>query len=313
MKQEGAMRSALAVLLAVLLAAVGGIARADQPVGERELTVGNRATQAIDEIYVSPSSADHWGDDQLGEATLPPGRTQRLKLGRLRDCEFDVQVVYEDGSREESKAVNVCRTHLLAFDGSGATAPAQAPARDVEIANRAGRPIQQVLISPTDAGDWGEDRLGNTSISVGEAAVVHYRGDCVADIRVVFDNRGAEERRAVDLCASRRIAVQPGWTTADVVPTEAQPGDETLQLTVSNGTGQRVEALYLFPDGSARHGPELLGSAGLAPGASVTIAFARPAATCRFAAHVVFGAGPAAEDVAGLDLCHSPNVVLPAR
>jgi len=309
------MRSAAACLFAVLLVAgCGGTARADQlPAGDRDLTVANHSTQAINEIYVSPASADHWGEDRLGDETLPPGQTARLKLGRLRDCEFDVQVVYEDASREDAHAVNVCRVHVEAFDGSNASAPPPAPEHDLTIDNRASRPIQQVLVSPSDAGDWGEDRLGNTSISVGEAATVHYRGDCIADLRVVFDNRSAEERRGIDVCAARRIAIEPGWTTADTVPTEAQPGEEMVQLSVTNRTGRHVAGLYVFPENGSEHGPELLGNAGLQNGANVSIAFARPAGICRFAARILFGTEQAAEDMGGLDLCHSQDIVLPAR
>lgn len=312
------MRSAVAYLLAVLLlvGAGGGVgrpARADPPAGDRDVSISNRGARAIDELYVSPASADHWGEDRLGDDTLPPGQTLRLKLGHVRDCVFDIQVVYEDGSHEDSKGVNVCRTRGLSFDGSAATAPAQAPAREVTIANRAARPIQQVFISPGDAGDWGEDRLVNSSISVGATATLRYRGDCVADLRIVFDNRAAEERRAVDVCASRRIAIQPGWTTADTVPTEARPGAEAVQLTVTNRTGHALVALYLIAAKSHAPGPDLLGSAGLADGASVTIAFARPAGTCRFVARALFAAGEPAQTVDGLDLCQSLDVVLPAK
>jgi len=311
---EDPMRSAVVCLLAVLLLVdARAAARADPQAGDRDVTISNRSALAINEIYVSPSSADHWGEDRLGDETLPPGRTLRLKLGHVRDCVFDVQVVYEDASHEDSKGANVCRTHQLTFDGSGASAPAQAPTHDVTIANRAGRPIQQVLISPSEAGDWGEDRLGNTSISVGEAATLHYRGDCVADLRVVFDNRAAEERRGIDICASSRIAIQPGWTTADTVPTEVQPGEEVVQLNVTNRTGRKVSELYVFAAGTQTPGPELLGDAGLADGASVAIAFARPAGVCRFAARVVFAGGVPAEKLDGLDLCRSLEVVLPGK
>jgi hypothetical protein len=306
------MRCALACLLAVMLAVIaGGAARAEPPQGERELAILNRSGQAINEIYVSPSSADHWGEDRLGEATLPPGQVQHVRLGRQHDCDFDVQVVYEDASREEQKRVNACRLHQIGFDGSAAVAAAAAPVREVTLANRSARPIQQVLISPSDAGDWGEDRLGNTSISVGETATVRYRGDCVADIRVVFDNRSAEERRNVDLCAAPGIAIAPGWTTADTVPTDAQQGMEQVQLNISNRTGHRVTGLYVFPQGSARHGPQLLGSAGLADGASVSIGFSRSAGICRFSAEVAFGPERAAEQLDGLDLCRSLDLVLP--
>ena len=69
-----------------------------------------------------------------------------------------MQVVYEDASREEAHSVNLCRLHQVGFDGSGATAPAPAVAavHDVTLANRSARPIQQVLISPAAAGEWGD-------------------------------------------------------------------------------------------------------------------------------------------------------------
>jgi hypothetical protein len=311
------MRSAVACFLAgLLIVGDGRAASADPQAVDRDVTIGNHSPQAINEIYVSPSSADHWGEDRLGDETLQPGGAVKVKLGRARDCEFDVQVVYDNASREEAKGVDVCRNHVLTFDGTGATAPIPSAEHEVTIANRAGRPIQQVLISPSDAGDWGKDRLGNASISVGETATFHYRGDCVADVRVIFDNLGAEERRGVDLCGSHRIAIEPGWTTADTVPTEAQPGGESMQLIVANHSGRKVANLFVFPDNAKTRGPDLLGSDGLADGGSVTIAFTRPPEVCRFDASVVFAAAPAGPGqearMDGIDLCHAQELVLPA-
>ena len=163
------------------------------------------------------------------------------------------------------------------------------------------------------AGDWGDDRLANRSISVGDSSVIHYRGDCVADLRVVYDNRAAEERRDIDLCVARRIAIQPGWTTADTIPTEAQPGAETVQLTVTNRAGHAASRLYVFAEGSADLGPDLLGSAGLADGARVAIGWQRPPGACSFAARIVYGAKLADQDLRGIDLCRSSQLVLPRR
>jgi hypothetical protein len=309
--RKDVMRVAVACLFAALcLAGSSRAMSADPQQGDREVTISNQATQAINEIYVSPSRADHWGEDRLGEETLAPGHTLKLKLGPSRDCSFDIQVVYEDASREEAKSVNVCQGRQLAFDGSTATATAPAT-HEVVIANEADRPIQQVLISPSASGEWGEDRLGNTSISVGDQMTLRYRGDCVADVRVVFDNRAAEERRGIDLCASHRIAIQPGWTTADSVPSDARAAEQPVRLVVTNRTGRKVESLVVFPDKGEPRGPNLLGDNGLEDGASVTVAFARPAGVCRFGARVEFAPGRAAEEMDGLDLCHSRELVLP--
>lgn len=312
------MRPAAVCLIALVAlsgAGTGVAAAPDQPAGDREVAIGNHAPHAINEVYASPSSADHWGNDQLGEQTLAPGQTFRLKLGHVRDCEFDLQVVYEDASREEAKGVNVCKTHAITFDGSSAAAPPPSAEHDVTLENRAARPIQQVLISPTDAGDWGDDRLAN-SISVGDAATLHYRGDCVADIRVVFDNRSAEERRSIDICSRRRIVILPGWTTADTVPGDAPAETETVQLGITNRSGRKVAQLFVFPEADAKNaardaGPDLLGNAGLENGASVTISFARPHGICHFDARAVFPAGKPV-DIKPVDLCRSLDLVLPA-
>jgi hypothetical protein len=53
---------------------------------------------------------------------------------------------------------------------------------------------------------------------VGENGTISYRGSCTVDIRVVFENRAAEERRGVDLCRRASLSIEPGWTTTDELP-----------------------------------------------------------------------------------------------
>lgn len=189
------------------------------PLGEREASAANRAGLSIIQLFVSPSATDAWGDDRLGESVLEPGRSTRLKLGRMRDCAFDLLAIYEDGSREERLGQNLCRGRNVVFDGKARVLP-RLPAlqrREVILANRSARVIQQVFVSQADAPEWGEDLLG-TAISVGEVGVVVFRGACTVDLRVVFDNRAAEERRGVDLCQGGALSIEPGWTTAEEPP-----------------------------------------------------------------------------------------------
>jgi hypothetical protein len=218
-----------ALLLALLLAVLHpGPARAEQdmppvpppgPIGEREVTVSNRSDLAIIELYVSPTTADSWGDDRLGENLLEPRKSLRVRLGRMRDCSFDMLIIYEDSSREERPLLNLCRTRQVTLDGrarSAPTLPGPAP-REVAFANQSGRAIQQIFISPADGAAWGDDLLGR-SISIGERGTVTWRGGCTVDIRVVFENRAAEERRGIDLCSRSTLSIEPGWTTADDPP-----------------------------------------------------------------------------------------------
>ena len=305
----------LAALFGLL--AVGAVAQTMPTQGDRELSVVNHGHRTMNEIYVSPRSADDWGADQLGDATVQPGNTARLRLGRTRECRFDIQIVYDDASREVQHDIDVCSARQLAFDGSHAVLPpgADGGAHRVVVRDASARPIQQVLISSAASGDWGDDLLRHTSISVGDSATITYTGECVADLRVVFDNRSAEERRSLDLCQLGGVAIQPGWTTADTLPAMAAPAlgnTEDLRVTVENQSGHDATALFLTPDGvpMAPRGPDLLGSSVLANGDRASISFARPHGVCRFSAHVVFGGKMADQDLTGLDLCQAPAISL---
>jgi hypothetical protein len=189
------------------------------------LAVTDKAPQPINELYVSPVTSDDWGDDRLGDVTIKPGRTRDVRLDGLHDCTVDIRVVYGDATSEERHEVDICRTRQVTFDGTAASPGAVAgnARHSVVIVNGASRPIQQVLIAPAQAGDWGDDLLAAGSLSVGDRTTVSYRGDCLEDMRIVYDNRSAEERRDLDLCGLHGVVVQPGWTTADhLAPLPAQ-------------------------------------------------------------------------------------------
>jgi len=207
------------------LLALAAAAPEPQPPAELELLVVNQGRSAITELYASPSTADEWGDDRLAGVTVAIGKSYRLRLARV-GCRFDLQVIYDDASREESHGVDVCRNRQITFDGSTAIAPTEvfSQQREVTLVNRSGRPIQQVFVSPSAADQWGDDRLGEGTISTGATRSIGYRGPCTADLRVVFDNRSAEERRGLDLCATPALVIKPGWTTADAPPQATRAG-----------------------------------------------------------------------------------------
>lgn len=173
----------------------------------------------MNELYVSPQTAEQWGEDRLGDHVLDAGDSVRVHLGRTRECLFDFMVVYDDASREEQRGVDICRTHQVVFDASAATPPPESGVEhQVLLLNRSSLPIQQVFLSPPEANQWGDDRLVQSSISVGGQRSLSWRGECLLDLRVVFENRSAEERRGIDLCRFPQISIQPGWTTADDPP-----------------------------------------------------------------------------------------------
>ena len=65
------------------------------------------------------------------------------------------------------------------------------------------------------AAQWGDDLLATSGLSVAEQRAITYSGTCDADIRVVFANRAAEERRGLNLCTHHVLRITPGWTTSD--------------------------------------------------------------------------------------------------
>lgn len=220
---------AAATLLALL--ALSPLARADSrhlppvvlgPVGEREALLINRAPNAVVELYASPSNADGWGPERLGDNGLEAGRSLRLRLGRTRVCSFDVAVVYDTLRREEKRDIDICATRQIIFDGSKAELPPEPPGQphSLTLVNATRLVLQQLFISAPGAPQWGDDRIADRSISVGETRTITYVGGCLADVRVVFGNRAAEERRAIDLCAPAPLRIAPGWTTA---PRDGEP------------------------------------------------------------------------------------------
>lgn len=184
------------------------------PLGDRAVGFVNHSAHSIVELYVSPVTADAWGADRLGDRQIDPGTGFHLSLGRSRTCGFDVLAIYDDATREEIRAANVCREHVLTFDGHAATPP-PLPTQTVTVVNASRLPIQQLFISPPDAPQWGDDLLATAGLSVGEQRAITFQGDCQADVRVVFTNRAAEERRGLNLCTGPTLRIAPGWTTAD--------------------------------------------------------------------------------------------------
>jgi hypothetical protein len=210
--------TAIAALL--LLAPVwAGSAAAQHSAGasgaDRELVVVNHTVQPIVEVYVTASEEKSWGDNVLGAAPVAPGRVARIRLGSAQPCRFDVRVVYQDGRMEDRRGVDACHVRQAVFEASAAARPPTASEkRPVIITNHASLPIQELYVSPSTSGDWGDDLLGHQVIDPGAQASVTHDSVCIADLRVVFSNLAGEDRRHVDICEHSEIVIQPGWTTS---------------------------------------------------------------------------------------------------
>jgi len=283
---------------------------------ERIVTVQNRTTQAVTSLFVSPSTDDNWGSNRLTIPNIGPQRSFQLRLPG-RDCKFDVQVVYADTRVEEKREQDICRNRQITFDGSEARLPGRE--RTLALMNRSPRSIKEVLISPRNTNSWGNNLLQRGEVDTGDDIDLVFRGPCVNDLRIVFDNDSAEERRGVDLCERSTAYIAPGWTLTDEMPMSATdlptaaaaaaPAASGQAFTVINDTGTTINEIYIFPEGARAEGRDLLGSDTLDAGQRVEVRVER-GDKCTFVLRAVFD-GPR-DDLrqTDLDLCSETEIRL---
>jgi len=196
---------------------------------ERELVLVNHTELPIIEVYVTPTNEKSWGDNRLSAMPIAPGQSSRIRIGRSAVCGFDVRVVYQNGRMEDRHEVDACQVRKAVFEASEIARPATASEqRPVIITNHASLPIQELYVSPSTSGEWGEDLLGHQMIDPGAQASVAHDSVCIADLRVVFTNLAGEDRRQIDICVHSEIVIEPGWTTSAELDTPSYPPKQSL-------------------------------------------------------------------------------------
>lgn len=90
-----------------------------------------------------------------------------------------------------------------------APAPRQGGDPSFTFVNDSNETIYYLHASPHRDPNWGRDHLGSGVLPAGQSFHVQLPvGDCVYDIRIVFENRVALERRdGLNLCRIRRVNV----------------------------------------------------------------------------------------------------------
>ena len=201
------LRRFLPALFLALLASAAPPAAAQQ---NPDFYVVNNSGRTITEIYVSSSASQNWGADRLGQNVLNSGMQYAIRPPRDGTCVFDIRVVYSNGTAEERRRINTCNISQVVFGtagpvprapGSAAPAP-QGPNPNFRLVNRSGRVITEVYVSSSQDQNWGADRLGRDVLGNGQSMIVTLPrdGNCVFDVRVVYDNGTATERRRVNTC-----------------------------------------------------------------------------------------------------------------
>lgn len=202
----------------VWLAAVAlllGLGFAAPAEAQNRFWLQNNTGQTIQSAYVSPSRISDWGPDILGASVLPPG--QRVWVTpNTTDCQIDVRVTYQGGGEDRRMGVNACSLTTITFGGGGAGvapggkgAAVQSGNPSFNFVNQTGAVIREVYVSFSSETQWGVDRLGANTLAPGQSTYINLPmgRDCNVDMRVIFMNGAAQERRRVETCSRTEY----GW------------------------------------------------------------------------------------------------------
>ena len=208
----------------------------------------NRNTADIEKVFVSPAQQSKWGRDFLGDNVLRAGRQLKVEPPRNQGCIFDVRVEYPGNRFEERRGQDLCQLEQLVFDGSTARVaqpaqkpPAQASATadpDFYVANRSQKVIGELFVSSAQAPNWGDDLIPGV-LRPGQRFQVKLprNGECIYDVRVIYEDKSVEERRKQDVCRIEEMAF-----TGQTAQAAGSPQPASGPRVAGYGTGFFVTA-----------------------------------------------------------------------
>lgn len=98
------------VVLAVLAIGSGAFA------GDADFILVNRAGYAPNEVFISPTARNNWGNDRLGDNQLPNGQSRKFKLGDTKHCVQDIRVVFTDDESEvDWEGFDLCELNKISL------------------------------------------------------------------------------------------------------------------------------------------------------------------------------------------------------
>lgn len=193
-----------------------GAAAAQPSPPNPSFNVVNRSANAINELYASPAGMTTWGRDRLTSRFVPPGQNAPIRLLADGNCVYDIRVVYANGQSDERRGVNTCNTDNVFFpaQANGTTAPPRAGRQQTtddpsfRLVNRGRSAVNELYASESGQDSWGDDRLGDSTVAPGATRVIRLpNGSCTYDLRIVYANGEASEKRRLNLCTITDLRV----------------------------------------------------------------------------------------------------------
>jgi len=207
------MRRRWIAALALFAGLLAGVTMPSAAQAQNRFWLVNDSGRTIMEAFVSSSRVSQWGPDILGSGVLPPGNRVWV-TPNFGDCVLDVRVTFQGGGEETRMGVNACSLSNIVFRGGGGAgasvgggagaqiAPGRSGNPSFYLTNGGGATIREVYVSLSTESNWGADRLGSNVLQPGQRLTVSLPavGVCQVDMRIVYMNGAAQERRRVDTC-----------------------------------------------------------------------------------------------------------------
>ena len=93
--------------------------------GDQDFVLVNKTGYDIDEVYVSPANAKHWGDDVMGKDTLDNGDKVTIQFShKEKECDWDMKIAFTDKEEAVWEDFDLCKVReiTLRYEGKHPTA-----------------------------------------------------------------------------------------------------------------------------------------------------------------------------------------------
>jgi ABC-type transport system substrate-binding protein len=91
--------------------------------GAQDFTLVNQTGVEIDKLYIGPHNVDEWGEDILGQDTLPSGQSVEIKFSRTEKAAmWDLKIEDKQGNSIEWENLNLLEINKVTLfykDGKG--------------------------------------------------------------------------------------------------------------------------------------------------------------------------------------------------
>ena len=123
------------------------------------ITISNNGQEAVCYVYISLSSEDAWGDDQLGSATIVSGGSHGFSV--QADTTYDLRA---DDCNDRNAAERFDVTVGQDQEMTWAVAAGQSGVAQVTLINQGSTPVCFVNFRISNQDSWGPDRVATESV-----------------------------------------------------------------------------------------------------------------------------------------------------